>query len=163
MKNCGCFGKDFCQNTNTWLQQRHSKKWFSASDPRRRCKMVDQNLNTSPESSSTSTAPSLLVELVREIEQTPEEHWSSLLHTMRLFRQRLQLANTSPEAAWTNALNSAKTSNSDRQHALSELLNSWMEEQTGEEQKESWEFLQQSLDEDRLSNRPFFPWAASFF
>ena len=119
--------------------------------------MVDQNLNTPPQSGSTSTSPSLLVELVREIEQTPEEHWSSLLHTMRLFRQRLQLANTSPEAAWTNALNSAKTSNSDRQHALSELLNSWMEEQTGEEQKESWEFLQQSLDEDRLSNRPFFP------
>jgi hypothetical protein len=77
--------------------------------------MVDQNLDISPQSGSISTASSLLVELVREIEQTPEEHWSSLLHTMRLFRQRLQLADTSPETAWTNALNSAKAPNSDRQ------------------------------------------------
>ena len=120
--------------------------------------MAEHNLNiNSNQFDSTATAPSLLVELVREIEQTPEEHWLSLLHTMRLFRQRLQLTDTSSEVAWTNALNLAKTSNPDRQQALSKLLNSWMEEQTGQEQQEAWEFLQQSLDEDRLSNRPFFP------
>ena len=37
-----------------------------------------------------------------------------------------------------------------------QLLESWCHEDEAE-QKETWEFLKQALDEDRLSNRKLFP------
>ncbi|MCY7276541.1 MAG: DUF104 domain-containing protein [Phormidesmis sp. CAN_BIN44] len=40
--------------------------------------------------------------------------------------------------------------------AAIDLLRSWREEGDEQEQRETWEFLQQSLDEDRLSDRPLF-------
>ncbi|WP_068818197.1 antitoxin AF2212-like protein [Phormidesmis priestleyi] len=40
--------------------------------------------------------------------------------------------------------------------AALDLLRSWREEGDEQEQRETWEFLQQSLDEDRLSDRPLF-------
>jgi membrane peptidoglycan carboxypeptidase len=44
-----------------------------------------------------------------------------------------------------------------RQQALSELLQSWEEEGDEQEQNETLQFIQQALNEDRLSNRPLFP------
>ncbi|MFM2432525.1 MAG: hypothetical protein RLZZ511_3739 [Cyanobacteriota bacterium] len=41
--------------------------------------------------------------------------------------------------------------------AAIDLLRSWREEGNETEQKETWEFLQTALDEDRLSDRPLFP------
>jgi predicted DNA-binding antitoxin AbrB/MazE fold protein len=41
--------------------------------------------------------------------------------------------------------------------AALDLLRSWREDGDEQEQKETWEFLQQSLDADRLSDRPLFP------
>jgi hypothetical protein len=32
-----------------------------------------------------------------------------------------------------------------------------MEDEDENEQAEAWKYLQKALDEDRLSNRPFFP------
>jgi hypothetical protein len=40
---------------------------------------------------------------------------------------------------------------------LVNLLQSWIDEDDGEEQKETGEYLIQALDEDRLSNRQLFP------
>jgi hypothetical protein len=37
------------------------------------------------------------------------------------------------------------------------LLQSWMDEEDGEEQQETGEYLIQALDEDRLSDRQLFP------
>ncbi|MBE9030658.1 antitoxin family protein [filamentous cyanobacterium LEGE 11480] len=37
--------------------------------------------------------------------------------------------------------------------AALDLLRSWREEGDEQEQKETWEFLKQALDEDRLSDR----------
>lgn len=41
--------------------------------------------------------------------------------------------------------------------AALDLLRSWREEGDEQEQKETWEFLRQALDDDRLSDRPLFP------
>ncbi|MBC6481159.1 MAG: hypothetical protein GDA56_28725 [Hormoscilla sp. GM7CHS1pb] len=43
-----------------------------------------------------------------------------------------------------------------RNLAAIELLRKWTEEGDEEEQRETWEYLQKALDEDRLSNRPLF-------
>lgn len=37
------------------------------------------------------------------------------------------------------------------------LLQSWMDEEDGEEQQETGQYLIQALDEDRLSDRQLFP------
>jgi hypothetical protein len=43
-----------------------------------------------------------------------------------------------------------------RNQAAIALLRSWREDGDAEEQRETWAFLKQALDEDRLSNRKFF-------
>ncbi len=40
---------------------------------------------------------------------------------------------------------------------LLQLLESWAQDGDAEEQRETWEFLKQALDEDRLSDRRLFP------
>ena len=41
--------------------------------------------------------------------------------------------------------------------AALDLLRSWREAGDEQDQKETWEFLQTALDEDRLSDRPLSP------
>jgi hypothetical protein len=83
--------------------------------------------------------------LIREIQQTPPEQWAHLLEILRIFRQSV-----------SSASNVESVSPPINQAAI-ELLRSWREEGDEEEQRETWEFLKQALDEDRLSNRPLFP------
>ena len=45
---------------------------------------------------------------------------------------------------------------SQKNHALIQLLKSWREGDE-EEQRNTWEYLRQALDEDRLSERKLFP------
>jgi hypothetical protein len=45
----------------------------------------------------------------------------------------------------------------DKQTAILDLVQSWIDEDDAEEQKETGEYLIQPLDEDRLSDRPLFP------
>jgi hypothetical protein len=45
----------------------------------------------------------------------------------------------------------------DQQTELVTLLQSWIDEGDPEEQRETGEYLIRALDEDRLSNRQFFP------
>jgi hypothetical protein len=40
---------------------------------------------------------------------------------------------------------------------LARLLQSWVDEDDGEEQQETGDYLIQVLDEDRLSDRPLYP------
>ncbi len=41
--------------------------------------------------------------------------------------------------------------------ALASLIQSWLDDdESAEEQKETWEFLREALDEDRLSDRKLF-------
>ncbi|WP_042341271.1 hypothetical protein [Calothrix sp. PCC 7507] len=45
----------------------------------------------------------------------------------------------------------------EKQVQLVNLLQSWIDEDDAEEQKETGEYLIRALDEDRLSNRQLFP------
>jgi len=94
---------------------------------------------------SSENVPPQIETLIREIEQTPSTQWGHLLEILRIFRQSV-----------TTASNPSTTTAPVNQAAL-DLLRSWREEGNEEEQRETWEFLQQALDEDRLSNRPLFP------
>jgi hypothetical protein len=83
--------------------------------------------------------------LIQEIQQTPPEQWAHLLEILRIFRQSV-----------SSESNVESTSPPINQAAI-DLLHSWREEGDEEEQRETWEFLKQALDEDRLANRLLFP------
>jgi hypothetical protein len=60
----------------------------------------------------------------------------------------------SSSADWEKAM---KQISENQPQSLGELLRSWEDEGTPEEQRETWEFLHQALDKDRISNRSLFP------
>jgi hypothetical protein len=60
----------------------------------------------------------------------------------------------SSSADWKKVM---KQISENQPQSLGELLQSWEDEGTPEEQKETWEFLHQALDKDRISNRSLFP------
>lgn len=76
--------------------------------------------------------------LTQEIQQIPSSQWNNLLELLKIFRQSVN----PPQTLNPPIVNQA---------AL-DLLRSWREEGNEEEQRETWEFLQQALDEDRLSD-----------
>jgi antitoxin (DNA-binding transcriptional repressor) of toxin-antitoxin stability system len=61
----------------------------------------------------------------------------------------------SPAAAWNAALQKLQTPASPTQ--LTDLLQTWEDESNTQDQQETWDFLQQNLDQDRSSDRPLFP------
>jgi hypothetical protein len=89
-----------------------------------------------------------LESLISEIEATPQEYWTELLDTLRQFREKISLQNSpiiNPEQAQKN-------------QAAIELLDSWLNEnEDATEHQQTWDFLKNTLDEDRLSDRPLFP------
>ena len=101
-----------------------------------------------------------LADILKEVEQTPQEQWEILLQVIRQFRQSLKMQPSSTEA-WDAVMNQIRNENPAqkevRDSALSELLQSWEEEADEQEQKETWEYIRQALNQDRLSNRPLFP------
>ena len=106
-----------------------------------------------------SLRPETLAKLILEIQQTPEEYLPNLLQIVRLFRESVRMkltpSNTSEQKATPETLEANRLA---QQHkALKELTRLWIEEGDEQEQTETWEYLRQALDEDRLSNRPLFP------
>ena len=65
----------------------------------------------------------------------------------------LNIANSAK--SWDGALQKLQSPISPQ--ALTNLLQSWDDEGDEQEQKETWAFLQQALDRDRLSDRALFP------
>ena len=61
----------------------------------------------------------------------------------------------SSSEAWNIALQKLNTPSDPK--ILEHLFQSWEEQDDEQEQKETWEYLRQVLDEDRSSNRPLFP------
>jgi uncharacterized damage-inducible protein DinB len=131
--------------------------------------MPEQDLSTvtntpstagdSQQDNSAASDNHVLAKLILEIQQTPEEYLPNLLQIVRLFRESVTMKpvrsdaseqKTTPETLEANRLT--------QQHkALKELTRQWIEEGDEQEQTETWEYLRQALDEDRLSNRPLFP------
>ena len=65
-----------------------------------------------------------------------------------------------PSAAEVDAEAEQRRRQREKNQAAIDLLDSWLNETDPEvirEQRETWEFLKQALDEDRLSYRKHFP------
>jgi hypothetical protein len=89
--------------------------------------------------SPPTTATPELQTLIQEIQQIPPTQWNNLLELLQVFRKTV-----SPDQPKVN-------------QAAIDLLRSWREEGDEQDQRETWEFLQTALDEDRLSDCPLFP------
>ena len=113
----------------------------------------------SPQDNSAAHDNHVLAKLILEIQQTPEEYLPNLLQIVRLFRESVTMkaapSDISDQKGTTENLEANRLA---QQHkALKELTRLWIEEGDEQEQTETWEYLRQALDEDRLSNRPLFP------
>ncbi|WP_309741854.1 MULTISPECIES: hypothetical protein [unclassified Chamaesiphon] len=67
-----------------------------------------------------------------------------------------------PAAAWEKAMRQIEANQppslvGEASPVENRLLQSWEDEGDSEEHLETWEFLHQALDADRISNRPLFP------
>jgi hypothetical protein len=103
-----------------------------------------------------------IAEFIRVIQQTPREYWPNLLQMMRLFLATVTVKPILSESTQTSdRIDITKLSLEERiqrnQPAI-ELLRSWREEDDAQEQKETAEYLEQVMNEDRMSNRyPYSP------
>jgi hypothetical protein len=65
----------------------------------------------------------------------------------------LKLDLNSSSVAWEKAMRQIEAN---QPPSLDRLLRSWEDEGDSQEHLETWEFLKQALDADRISNRPLF-------
>jgi hypothetical protein len=92
----------------------------------------------------SNSTPTSLELLLHEIEATPREYWTDLLHTLRQFRQQIPSVVDEEQAQ--------------KNQAALDLLDSWLkDDEDPVDQQQAWECLKTALDEDRLSDRPLFP------
>ncbi len=95
-----------------------------------------------------------IADLLREIQQTPEEYWPNLLQMIRLFRETVTIKPTSSDA-WKKAMDEINNPDPEkqvaRQKALSELLRKWEEEGDEQEQTETAKILRKALEENTIS------------
>ncbi|WP_278616471.1 hypothetical protein [Planktothrix agardhii] len=86
------------------------------------------------------TATKQRLDLLTEIEQTPEEYIPELLNFVRLFRQSMLTKQTSIND-WDNAIN--QINNSDQnQEKIKQLFESWAELDDENEQKETLKIIE---------------------
>jgi hypothetical protein len=86
------------------------------------------------------TATKQRLDLLMEIEQTPEEHIPELLNFVRLFRQ-IMIAKQTSINAWDNAIN--QINNSDQNpEKLKNLFESWAELDDETEQQETLKIIE---------------------
>jgi hypothetical protein len=76
-------------------------------------------------------------------------------HSSETWKDITTLSSNSNTESWNGALQKLQTPA--HPQALANLLQSWEDEGDTREQQETWEFLHQALDQDRLSHRPLFP------
>ena len=83
------------------------------------------------------------IDLLTEIEQTPDEYISDLLQIVRLFRQSITMKQTSINA-WDEAINQINNSqyNQEKQEKIKQLFQSWSESDDENEQKETLKIIE---------------------
>jgi len=90
------------------------------------------------------TATKQRLDLLTEIEQTPEEYIPELLTFLRLFRQSLLTKQTSINA-WNNAINQINNSEQNPEK-IKQLFESWAELDDENEQKETLKIIESLED-----------------
>lgn len=92
-----------------------------------------------PENSET-----LREKILMEINQTPPEHWSTLLRMIQLFRETVTLKSIPSQD--TGLSHSEPIDLVKQDETINNLLQSWVEEGDEEEQTETGEYLRQIFD-----------------
>ncbi|BAY61952.1 hypothetical protein NIES22_20190 [Calothrix brevissima NIES-22] len=95
-----------------------------------------------------SSDESFLIEILSEIQQTPQEYWENLLEIVRVFRKSVTIK---PEliSQSQQELDKHEQKILNHQHqALKELTKQWLEQGDGDEQTETWESLNQVSDDN---------------
>ena len=94
---------------------------------------------------SLTTSTNKRLDLLKEIEETPEEYIPELLKLVRFFRQSLVMKETSSNS-WNNAMNQIDNSDlttlKEKQKRIQQLLKSWSELDDEDEQKETLEIIE---------------------
>ncbi|MFM6357300.1 MAG: hypothetical protein ACKPH7_24925 [Planktothrix sp.] len=90
------------------------------------------------------TATKQRLDLLTEIEQTPEEYIPELLNFVRLFRQSLLTKQISNDA-WDNAINQINNSEQNPER-IKQLFESWAELDDENEQKETLKIIESLED-----------------
>jgi len=92
---------------------------------------------------SQITATKQRLDLLTEIEQTPEEYISDLLQIVRLFRQSIIIKQTSINA-WDQSINKINNSNQnqEKQDKIKQLFQAWAELDDENEQKETLKIIE---------------------
>ncbi|MBE9050854.1 hypothetical protein IQ243_10590 [Nostocales cyanobacterium LEGE 11386] len=90
-----------------------------------------------------------LIEILQEIQETPQEYWSNLLEIIRVFRKSVtikpELLSHFQQEDW----NRQNQEILNHQHqALKELTKEWLEAGDEQEQTETWEYLNQAIDDN---------------
>jgi hypothetical protein len=113
----------------------------------------------SPQDNSAAHDNHVLAKLILEIQQTPEEYLPNLLQIVRLFRESVTLKPVRSDACEQKATPETLDANrlAQQHKALKELTRLGIEDGDEQEQTETWEYLREALDENRLSNLPLFP------
>ena len=105
-------------------------------------------------------------QLLQELADFPDELLSQAVELLRSLKAQLKQSRSlstppPPSEVWASVMSHLQDPNSPEQvtrnQALKNLLQSWEDEGDDQEQTETWEFLRQALDEDRLSDRPLYP------
>jgi len=86
------------------------------------------------------TATKQRLDLLMEIEQTPEEYIPELLNLVRLFRQNMMTKQTSINA-WDNAINQINNSDQNPEN-IKNLFEYWAELDDENEQKETLKIIE---------------------
>ena len=107
--------------------------------------MSEQNLNNKHPLSEP------IADLLREIQQTPEEYWPNLLQMIQLFRETVTMKPTSSDTQ-KKVIDEIKAIDPFQQHeVISKLLQSWVDEGDEQEQTETAEILRKGLEENPIS------------
>lgn len=93
--------------------------------------------------------------IIAEVVNEQLSHWMSDLNTS-IKESIIELTVTSSDSGYYQLPRRTEAEQMQRNLVAIELLRKWTEEGDEEEQRETWEYLQKALDEDRLSNRPLF-------
>ncbi|MDZ8083027.1 MAG: hypothetical protein RMX35_28665 [Nostoc sp. DcaGUA01] len=99
---------------------------------------------------SNNREETCLVEILKEIQETPKEYWTNLLAIIRRFRGSVTIK---PELLTPsqNELDKEEQEILNQQHqALKDLTKQWLEEGDEQEQRETWEYLSQAIDDNRF-------------
>jgi hypothetical protein len=95
-----------------------------------------------------------LADLLPTVRKLSNPQKLTLIEELKSELESSTVSSNETVAVWDLSASSIASRNAD----TLALLDKWEAEGDEQEQTETWEFLQQALDEDRLSShRPFFP------